>query len=108
MQTRNAKKGNSAKFLCKTLHDEPIKYCRFVAPNGDVHSVAEDMLLTTRFKYYGISLLNGDCGIEIDDLIESDFGNWQCVLRTTKSNNEYTLNMNLSRESEFNHIESEI
>jgi hypothetical protein len=95
-----AERGDGVKLMCKTVMNQSMNYCRFTTPAGQIHGLSPNTRSTvgSRYHYYGTGLAEGECGIEIEDLQSSDFGNWFCTFQV--STKEYTLSMDLEAEGE--------
>jgi hypothetical protein len=95
-----ADRGDSVKLLCKTVMQQPMKFCRFVNPSGVVYGLSSATVsqADSRYHYFGGGLGEGECGIEIDNVQIQDFGRWACTFQIESK--EHTLMMELERESE--------
>ncbi|XP_049547634.1 uncharacterized protein LOC125958385 isoform X1 [Anopheles darlingi] len=87
------------RLLCKTILDLPIDLCRFLDPAGEVHGLSDMMKPSSesRFRYHGAGLREGECGLEIAELEEKDFGRWKCLLKVR--NREYEIPMDVVEEA---------
>uniref|UniRef100_A0A182QG43 Ig-like domain-containing protein n=1 Tax=Anopheles farauti TaxID=69004 RepID=A0A182QG43_9DIPT len=87
------------RLLCRTILDLPIDICRFVDPSGEVHGLSDMMKPSAeaRYRYHGKGLREGECGLEIVELREKDFGRWKCVIKVR--NQEYEIGMEIVEEA---------
>ncbi|XP_052873172.1 uncharacterized protein LOC128278481 [Anopheles cruzii] len=87
------------RLLCKTILELPIGLCRFQDPAGEVHGLSDMMNPSnaSRFRYHGAGLREGDCGLEIAELKEQDFGRWKCLLKV--KNREYEIPIDIIEEA---------
>jgi hypothetical protein len=94
------KRGGSAKLMCRTVMNQPMNSCRFTTPSGRIHGLSQNnrKIPGNRYHYYGAGMMNGECGIEIDGLQPSDFGNWNCTFQIAMK--DYTLSIHLESEGE--------
>lgn len=88
------------RLLCRTILDLPIDICRFVDPSGEVHGVSNQIKPSTdaRYRYYGKGLREGECGLEIVELQDKDFGRWKCAFKVR--GREYEISMDIVEEGE--------
>ncbi|XP_053679220.1 uncharacterized protein LOC128730213 [Anopheles nili] len=87
------------RLLCRTILNLPISICRFVDPSGEVHGLSDMRKPSTdaRYRYHGAGLREGDCGLEIVELQEKDFGRWKCLFKVR--DREYELSMDIVEEA---------
>ncbi|XP_035904042.1 uncharacterized protein LOC118508396 isoform X2 [Anopheles stephensi] len=87
------------RLLCRTILDLPIDICRFVDPSGEVHGVSNQMKPSAeaRYRYYGKGLREGECGLEIVELRDKDFGQWKCLFKVR--GREYEISMEVVEEA---------
>uniref|UniRef100_A0A182JXP1 Ig-like domain-containing protein n=1 Tax=Anopheles christyi TaxID=43041 RepID=A0A182JXP1_9DIPT len=87
------------RLLCRTILDLPIDICRFVDPSGEVHGVSSQMKPSpdARYRYYGKGLREGECGLEIVELRDKDFGRWKCMFKVR--GREYEIPMDIVEEA---------
>uniref|UniRef100_A0A182P6J0 Ig-like domain-containing protein n=1 Tax=Anopheles epiroticus TaxID=199890 RepID=A0A182P6J0_9DIPT len=87
------------RLLCRTILDLPIDICRFVDPSGEVHGVSNQMKPSAdaRYRYFGKGLREGECGLEIVELREKDFGRWKCLFKVR--GREYEIPMDIVEEA---------
>uniref|UniRef100_A0A182SQ53 Ig-like domain-containing protein n=1 Tax=Anopheles maculatus TaxID=74869 RepID=A0A182SQ53_9DIPT len=87
------------RLLCRTILELPIDICRFVDPSGEVHGVSNQMKPSAeaRYRYYGKGLREGECGLEIVELRDKDFGQWKCLFKVR--GREYEISMDVVEEA---------
>uniref|UniRef100_A0A182MYP3 Ig-like domain-containing protein n=1 Tax=Anopheles dirus TaxID=7168 RepID=A0A182MYP3_9DIPT len=87
------------RLLCRTILDLPIDICRFVDPSGEVHGLSDQMKPSAeaRYRYHGKGLREGECGLEIAEMHDKDFGQWKCVFKVR--NREYEIRMDVVEEA---------
>uniref|UniRef100_A0AAG5DLP3 Uncharacterized protein n=1 Tax=Anopheles atroparvus TaxID=41427 RepID=A0AAG5DLP3_ANOAO len=87
------------RLLCKTILDLPIDICRFVDPSGEVHGLSDKMKPSAgaHYRYHGAGLREGECGLEIVELQERDFGRWKCLFKV--QNREYEIPLDVVEEA---------
>ncbi|XP_055630086.1 uncharacterized protein LOC129770919 [Toxorhynchites rutilus septentrionalis] len=67
--------------------NKPLDYCWFKDPSGNIYSVSDnsvDNAYGVRFRYHGISLQMGDCGIELNTTADVMAGQWSCHIGSSK------------------------
>ncbi|KFB47481.1 hypothetical protein ZHAS_00015433 [Anopheles sinensis] len=87
------------RLLCKTILELPIDICRFVDPSGEVHGLSDMMKPSAEahYRYHGAGLREGECGLEIVELEERDFGRWKCLFKV--QNREYEIPLDVVEEA---------
>lgn len=80
-----ATEGSRVTLGCYTVERQPIAYCRFLTPRLSGFAVDERSAAPpayARYAYSGRGLSAGHCGLSVDAVDESDYGNWTCAVRT--------------------------
>ncbi|XP_011691347.1 PREDICTED: uncharacterized protein LOC105452158 isoform X1 [Wasmannia auropunctata] len=69
-------------FTIKCIADSVLKYCWLRSPNGTSYSVTQDTEAASPFvlHYQGNGLAFGECGAEISTAVDSDNGQWSCLM----------------------------
>lgn len=82
--------------LCKLENsDRQIKVCRFLRLADYYALNVDNGLGSDRYRFHGMGLADGECGITIDNPKDEDKGLWKCFITT--------LNME-KEEKSFGHI----
>ncbi|XP_050546788.1 uncharacterized protein LOC126908602 isoform X2 [Daktulosphaira vitifoliae] len=81
--------GTDVTLGCYSVERQPIAYCRFLTPRligfaMDERS-AKGSSKQLRYTYSGQGLTAGHCGLTINEVIESDYGNWTCAVKILDS-----------------------
>lgn len=82
-----ATEGSQVTLGCDTVEKQPIAYCRFLTPSLFGFAVDEksDARSPPRYAYSGQGLTAGHCGLSIDGVEDSDYGNWTCAVKILDS-----------------------
>lgn len=91
--------GKTTKMLVKALFNQPMSFCRFVTPNGEVHGVSERFNMTGNLQYYGTGLGTGQCGLSVQKVDDNHFGVWKSIFKI--DGHEYTIQIVVSESSKF-------
>jgi len=107
-----ATEGSRIALGCYTIEQQPIAYCRFLAPQLIGFTVDERPSSSTpppspRYAYAGQGLTAGHCGLSVDRIDESDYGNWTCAVKIVDSagSGEVSITIVL-RKPEGNHLKN--
>ncbi|XP_071440989.1 uncharacterized protein [Hetaerina americana] len=75
---------------CHTTDHRPLRFCRFLRPDGtplilDEVGLGPGLNLEAgvgygRFQYHGNGMSTGDCGVTLTNVLDSDAGEWLCVV----------------------------
>lgn len=79
-----ATEGSRITLGCYTVERQPIAYCRFLTPRLSGFALDERSSAPpayARYAYYGQGLLAGHCGLSVDAVNDSDYGNWTCAVK---------------------------
>lgn len=79
-----ATEGNRVTLGCYTVESQPIAYCRFLTPRQFGFAVDEQSP-SGRYAYSGLGLTAGHCGLSLDRVHDSDYGNWTCAVKILDS-----------------------
>lgn len=92
-----ARDGGSAYLKCTTrgIGDYPLKYCRFLSPDGHMYQISAQDKSSDRIIYDGRGLEYGDCGIKIRRMELSDIGKWTCMTRIGADFKEEEVHTNI-------------
>ncbi|XP_025200388.1 uncharacterized protein LOC112598207 isoform X2 [Melanaphis sacchari] len=82
-----ATEGSRVMLGCDTVEKQPIAYCRFLTPRLFGFAVDEksNSQPPPRYAYSGQGLTAGHCGLSIDRVDDSDYGNWTCAVKILDS-----------------------
>ncbi|XP_050433825.1 uncharacterized protein LOC126841405 [Adelges cooleyi] len=95
-----ATEGADVTLGCYSVERQPIAYCRFLTPQ--LVGFAVDERSTTaagrpwRYAYSGQGLMAGHCGLTIDGVDESDYGNWTCAVKILDSSGSEEVSIALT------------
>lgn len=82
-----ATEGSRVTLGCYTVEKQPIVYCRFLTPR--LFGFAVDERQSTpppfRYMYSGQGLTAGHCGLTVDRVDDTDYGNWTCAVKILDS-----------------------
>lgn len=70
------KLGKPVSLLVKSIFKHPMLYCRFRRPSGEVHGMSKTFNMEGSYRFAGLGLTKGECGIEIIQISKSDLGVW--------------------------------
>lgn len=69
--------------LCKLENsDRMIKVCRFLRLTDNYALNVDDGLGSDQYRFYGKGLMDGECGISIENPQQADKGLWKCFVTT--------------------------
>ncbi|XP_003247204.1 uncharacterized protein LOC100574655 isoform X2 [Acyrthosiphon pisum] len=82
-----ATEGTQVTLGCDTVEKQPIAYCRFLTPRllGFAVDEKSDAQPPPRYTYSGQGLTAGHCGLSVDRVDDSDYGNWTCAVKILDS-----------------------
>lgn len=82
-----ATEGTQVTLGCDTVEKQPIAYCRFLTPRllGFAVDEKSDSQPPPRYSYSGQGLTAGHCGLSVDRVDDSDYGNWTCAVKILDS-----------------------
>jgi len=82
-----ATEGSRVTLGCDTVEKQPIAYCRFLTPRLFGFAVDEKSGAQPppRYAYSGQGLTAGHCGLAVDRVDDSDYGNWTCAVKILDS-----------------------
>lgn len=92
-------KGQLIDMMVKTIFDLPMAYCRLQMPNGQVHGVSERFNMSGGLQFYGKGLQYGECGIQIVNVNDNDFGVWKATFQVEEK--EYSIEMVLTKQGKI-------
>ncbi|XP_071582681.1 uncharacterized protein, partial [Temnothorax nylanderi] len=72
-------------FTIKCVADSVLKYCWLRSPNGTSYSITQNPQAVSPFvlHYHGNGLTLGECGAKISASVDSDNGQWSCLMGET-------------------------
>jgi len=82
-----ATEGTQVTLGCDTVEKQPIAYCRFLTPRllGFAVDEKSNAQPPPRYAYSGQGLTAGHCGLSVDRVDDSDYGNWTCAVKILDS-----------------------
>lgn len=82
-----ATEGTQVTLGCDTVEKQPIAYCRFLTPRllGFAVDEKSDAQSPPRYAYSGQGLTAGHCGLSVNRVDDSDYGNWTCAVKILDS-----------------------
>ncbi|XP_025405352.1 uncharacterized protein LOC112679677 [Sipha flava] len=104
-----ATEGSRVTLGCFTVDSQPVAYCRFLTPGQLGFAVDERPSAPppSRYTYSGRGLAAGHCGLSIDRVHDSDYGNWTCAVKMLDSSEpeEVSTTVELRRPEGFTMIQ---
>lgn len=91
----SCKVGTTATLLGRTLFGNPIEYCYFTTPNGELIGVSERFATEGNFHFYGKGLSWGECGLNITKVADQHIGRWKSTMKVDGT--EYHLHFVLTQ-----------
>lgn len=99
-----ASRDDTVELFCVTVMDYTIRYCTFVAPNGDSYHFSDNDVPTGRIHYSGLGFHYGYCGIMIKNLGKGDFGQWSCNYQLMENSKQQFLTMTIEEKGIINFL----